>query len=284
MVSYRDVTARTSAWGLAVTLACCGGAAGVRAQAQEPGVLAEQLVAAMLQAGTRVRAGEGQGALGGARDEATDGDSDENATEAVKAALPPQTIYRYRDARGREVYTNSAEAVPVQERARAKVDLSHIDLHTELGGELNRRLEERYDRLASSPRCELLLKEASLGYYERMWEDYAPLLVCGGVLLLFVLFTPSALRRFGGPIWARTLMMAIPALAVGGVVTYSMRETGRALGELKQQAAPCEPGGFASLGAAPDAVLRRAALVRQLQSLVMPVPSTGELPPPPALQ
>ena len=245
-------------------------------------MLAEQLVAAMLQAGTRVRAGEVAGAS--KQDGANEQTGDVQATAAVKAHLPPQTIYRYRDARGHEVYTNSAEQIPVQNRERAKVDLSHIDLHTELGSELNRRLEERYQRLAGSPRCERLLKEAGLGYYERMWEDYAPLLVCGGLLLLFVLFTPSALRSFGGPIWARTLMMAIPALAVAGVVTYSMRETGRALSELKQQAAPCEPDGFASLGAAPDAVLRRAALVRQLQSLVMPVPTNGELPPPPELK
>jgi hypothetical protein len=199
------------------------------------------------------------------------------------APLPPQTIYRYRNAKGREVYTNSAEQIPEQDRARAKVDLSHIELNSELGSELNRRLEERYARLSDSPRCDRLRKEASLGFLERMWEDFGPLVVCGGVLLLFVLFTPLALRRVGGPAWARTLMMAIPALAVAGLVTFSMRETGRALSELKQQAAPCDPDGFASLGSAPNAVVRRAALVRQLQSLVMPVPPTGELPPPPSL-
>lgn len=238
--------------------------------------MAEQLVAAMLQAGTRTGA-DPTGELGGQPQPA------EAVAEParVQAPLPPQTIYRYRNKAGREVFTNSAEQIPEQQRERAKVDLSHITLNTELGNEMNKRLEQRYEKLVTSPRCERLREDASLGFLERLWEDYAPLVVCGGVLLLFILFTPSALRRFGGPIWARTLMMAIPALAIGGLVTFSMRETALALGQLRQKAAPCDPGQFASLQSAPDAVLRRAALVRQLQALVMPVPKTGELPPPP---
>jgi hypothetical protein len=274
------VIAGSRVCGLALSLAaCCCVADGSRAQAEPPqreqalAVQAEQLLAAMLQAGTEA------------------GIVPESAAERTKVAgpagralpLPPQAIYRYRDARGREVYTNSVEQIPVQERERARVDLTHIELNSELGTELNRQLEARYARLSDSPRCEQLRSDASLGFFERLWEDFAPLVVCGGVLLLFLLFTPSALRRFGGPVWARTLMMAIPALAVAGLVMFSMRETGRALSELKQQAAPCAPDGFASLGSAPDAVMRRAALVRQLQALVMPVPKTGELPPPPAV-
>ncbi|HMI94835.1 MAG TPA: hypothetical protein VK509_25855 [Polyangiales bacterium] len=277
------------AWGLALWLVCSGGAERARAQRQEPehglereqepAALAEQLLAAMLQAGRRV------GAAPSDAPESERARSDREAAVAPAALpLPPQTIYRYRNARGRVVYTNSAEQIPVQERERAKVDLSHIELNSELGTELNRRLEQRYARLTGSPRCEQLRKDASLGFVERLWEDFGPLVVCGGLLLLFVLFTPIALRRFGGPVWARTLMMAIPALAVAGLVTFSMRETGRALSELKQQAAPCEPGGFASLGGVPNAVMRRAALVRQLQNLVMPVPASGELPPPPSVR
>ena len=254
-------------------LVCCGGAERAQAQQaeqeQEPAALAEQLLAAMLQAGTR-------GAAPPAAEQPV-----ARPPAPLPPPPPPQTIYRFRNARGRVVYTNSAEQIPVQERARAKVDLSHIELNSELGTELNRRLEERYARLTGSSRCEQLRKDASGSFLERLWEDFGPLVVCGGLLLLFVLFTPSALRRFGGPVWARTLMMAIPALAVAGLVTFSMRETGRALSELKQQAAPCDPGGFASLGSAPNAVMRRAALVRQLQNLVMPVPASGELPPPP---
>jgi len=182
------------------------------------------------------------------------------------------------------VYTNSAESVPLDQRAQAKMDLSHIPLNSELGSELNRRLSDRYKKLVDSPGCAALRSEAEMGFVERLWNDYAPLLICGGVLLLFVLFTPAALRRFGGPIWARTLMMALPALAVAGVMTFSMRETGRVLIELKARAKPCEPGAFASLGGLPNSVQQRIDLVRRLQALTMPMPTSGELPPPPPPQ
>jgi hypothetical protein len=197
------------------------------------------------------------------------------ATQALPAAqssapLPPQTIYLWRDRNGRAFYTNSAEQIPELERERAKVDLSRISLNTELGTELNRRLEQRYTKLASSPKCAELRQAAELGFLEHMWADYAPLLICGGLLLLFLLFTPRAVHHFGGTAWSRTLMMAIPALAVAGVLTFSMRETNLALIELKHKAMPCEQGTFAAMGSSPDAVLRRAALVRHLQAMVLP--------------
>jgi hypothetical protein len=184
--------------------------------------------------------------------------------------LPPQTIYRWHDRHGRAFYTNSAEAIPEPERERAKVDLSRISLNTELGTELNHRLERRYEALAATPKCEQLRQAAELGFLERMWTDYAPLVVCGGLLLLFVLFTPRALRQFGGPVWSRTLMMAIPALALSGLVLFSMRETNLAVIELQHRAAPCEHSTFDGMGSSPDAVLRRAALVRHLQAIVVP--------------
>jgi hypothetical protein len=65
-------------------------------------------------------------------------------------------------------------------------------------------------------------------------------------------------------------MMAIPALALSGVLLFSMRETNLALIEMKHRAAPCEQSTFDGMGSTSDAVLRRAALVRQLQAMVTP--------------
>lgn len=296
--------------GLALVLACsCSAAASAQAQSEDTSALADQLMQLLTQSGIQLPNGtqgsmageqQGQGAappnpMGVANPDSwqltpeqrgyrppSATESSANGPTAVPAGgaggraaksstpLPPQTIYRWRDRKGRPFYTNSVEAIPESERARAKVDLSHITLNTELGNELNRRLEQRYEKLASTPKCEELREAAQLGFLERMWADYTPLVLCGGMLLLFVLFTPSALHRFGGPAWSRTLMMAIPTLALSGVVMFSMRETNLAVIEMKHKAEPCDQHTFDGMRSSPDAVLRRAALVRQLQSIVLP--------------
>ena len=181
---------------------------------------------------------------------------------------PGQTIYRYRNAQGRIVYTNAVEQVPVTERAKAKLDLRRIPLNTEVGNELEQRLEEEHARLTQSPYCQELRKAASIGYLARLWDEFAPLIVCGGLLLAFLVFTPSALRRFGAPAWARVLCMAIPSLAIAGLMMFSMNYTNKAIAQLKEQAKPCIAETFAGLGAQKDALFQRMKLVETLKQQI----------------
>jgi hypothetical protein len=187
------------------------------------------------------------------------------ADEGGSDADGTQSFYRYTNKHGRVVYTNIAEQVPPAERARSRVDLRHVSLNTEVGTEIDRRLEEQHAALMQTPYCRRMRAAAEVGFTTRLWEDFAPLIACGGLLLGFLFYTPSALRRFGAPAWAKVLMMAIPALAISGLVMFSMSYTNETIAKLKQQAKPCAAETFARLSGQQDAVMQHSQLVDKLQ-------------------
>lgn len=150
-----------------------------------------------------------------------------------------QTIYRYSDAQGRIVYTNVVEQVPLEQRKAGALDLSHVSLHSELGNDIARQLREEHKRLTGSQYCGDLKRAAGASFWRRMWDDYAPLIVCGALLVGFLLVTPFALRRIEAPVWARTLTMAIPMLALAGLVTFTMRTTSKIVVDLNARVRPC---------------------------------------------
>jgi hypothetical protein len=196
-------------------------------------------------------------------------DASSGAAASANAPNPaPQTLYRYVNRQGRVVYTNIEEQVPLEQRARGKLDLSRIELNTEIGTELDRRLQEQHAALSQSSYCKQLRSAASEGFWSQLWNDFAPLLICGGLLLGFLLYTPRALRRFGAPVWAKTLMMAIPSLAIAGAVTFSMTHTNKTILELKRQVEPCAEETFARLKTEPQALLKHAQLVEHLKRQV----------------
>lgn len=200
-----------------------------------------------------------------------------SAALLVSAPAQAQDFYRYVARNGRAVYTNIVEQVPLEQREHAKLDLSHISLNTEIGAELNRRFAEQHAELSASSYCRMLFDAAAQGPLRRAWEEFAPLIVCGGLLLAFLLFTPSALRRFGAPVWAKTLMMAIPSLAVGGLITFTMMQTNKALAELKRRVKPCAGETFAALAREPDALVQRSRLVSELQRQIATVHGAADL-------
>lgn len=195
----------------------------------------------------------------------------------ASAAHADESFYRYRHADGRVVYTNIAEQVPIEQRATAKLDLSRVALNTQIGNELALRFQAKHEQLTKTPHCQQLRAAANQDFLSRLWADFAPLVVCGGVLLCFLLFTPVALRRFGAPVWARTLMMAIPTLAVTGVVAFTMSHTNRSISALKQRAQPCMPDALERLAGAKN-LLPHAKLIEQLEREIGrpgPVPGVG---------
>ena len=181
------------------------------------------------------------------------------------AAQAEETYYRYVGRNGRPVYTNIAEQVPVEQREQGRLDLSQIELNTEIGRELDRRFEEEHAALTESDYCANLKRAVDRGVLEQAWQDFGPLLACGGLLLAFLLFTPAALRRFGAPVWAKTLMMAVPALAVGGLLTFTMSHTNKTIAGLKQKVRPCATETFSALKSAPNPILQHARLIEQLK-------------------
>ena len=110
-------------------------------------------------------------------------------------ARAEETYFRVVQKSGRVVYTNIAEQVPIEQRDSSRLDLSKIELNSEIGRELDQRFADEHATLAQSDYCQELRGAAGQSFWQRLWADFGPLLVCGGLLLGFLLFTPSALRR-----------------------------------------------------------------------------------------
>jgi hypothetical protein len=180
-------------------------------------------------------------------------------------ASAEEVYYRYVNERGRVVFTNAAEQVPLEQREQGRLDLSKVSLNTEIGNELDRRFEEEHAQLTQSDYCKQVRVAAKRSFLEQLWDDFGPLLVCGGALLLFLLFTPTALRRFGAPVWAKVLMMAIPTLALTGLMTFTMSHTNRTVSDLRRRVQPCAPETFAKLKSDPNPIAKHAELIEQLK-------------------
>lgn len=174
--------------------------------------------------------------------------------------------YRYRGADGREVFTNVIESVPLAQRAGSELDLSHVSLNSELGTQLNARLEAEHQRLARSDYCVEAKQAAEAEPLQALWDRYSPLIVTGALLLLFVLLTPAMLRRVAVPEWVRTLRFAVPVLAISGMLLYSMMEANRGMHDALSGAAPCQAATFEGLGQGEHPLADRLALVQALRA------------------
>lgn len=201
------------------------------------------------------------------------GDNEEK--EKRRAALG--TIYKVELPDGRVVYTNLAERVPPEKRAQATVDLAHISLHTELGNEIDKRLKLEHEKLLGSKYCRDLRDDANAPLSERLWRDEQPLVICVGAVLVLLLLTPWMVRHVGGPQWGRTLMMAVPALVIAGLVMFAMMKANGALVDLRGKAKPCEQASWDTLAAKPETALRdRLSLVQQLQQQLAAIENLGK--------
>lgn len=185
----------------------------------------------------------------------------EAAAHASKPDDAGAVVYRYRGPSGPPVYTNILDAVPLEQRARARVDLSRVTLNSPLGRELDAQLDREHERLKRQPLCQQLVAAAGQSLAARVWHDHGPLVVCGAAIAGFVLLTPWALRRVGGQAWARTLTMAVPALGIAGLALYTTLTSARQLRALKERAGPCDETTWNALKSDPSSLLERLHLL-----------------------
>lgn len=186
----------------------------------------------------------------------------------VEAAQRPDHVFRYRNDKGRDVFTNVAESVPLDQRAKAKLDLSQVPLNSELGGQINARLSVEHDKLSRSAYCKDARREAEAHRLQDLWDEYGPLFVVGAAILAFLVISPMMMRRVAVPAWVRTLRFVVPALAVAGGVSYSMMKTNRAISSFKRKAEPCMESTWTELGDDRGGLASKLALIQQLRSQV----------------
>jgi hypothetical protein len=185
-------------------------------------------------------------------------------------------MYRYVNTKGRVVYTNAAEQIPVAQRESARVDLSRVSLNTELGAEIERRLEQQHMALTQSTYCKRMVAAANGSFLERAWQEDAPSIVCAAAVLLLFLFTPRALRSINAPDWAKLLMTAIPALTLIGLIAFMVTHANKTIDTVKARAQPCLHETFAALEGEKDALARRSQLVESLQQQASKLERTGK--------
>ncbi len=179
----------------------------------------------------------------------------------------PNTIYRYRNKRGRTVFTNIPDQVPADQREHAKVDLSHITLNPQIGAELDASMQQEFEHLSASPECREIKQQAS-HWLQPIWDDYGHLIVLGGILLALLMATPYALRRVEAPVWARTLTKSIMLIGFVGVFMHTTVRAGKTYDAMKKAAAPCQRETWTTLAKAPDGRGNQLKLLMDLQSMI----------------
>lgn len=199
-------------------------------------------------------------------------DSEAKTRPASKA---PQTIYRYRGEQGRTLYTNVEAQIPEAERNEAIMDLSHIPLNSAMGTQINRKMEQAHKKLAETKFCKSARARPEpvvpppaaglLGKAQTLWAGYAPLIVCGGLLLLLFLISPIMIRKVDPYAWRRVLMFALPALVVGGGSAQMLMKTGQAVSGFASVSENCDPQAFEGLLEGQSPLAARLSMLQALQ-------------------
>jgi hypothetical protein len=174
-------------------------------------------------------------------------------------------LYRYVTPQGQTRYTNVLGFVPAAQRSAAAVDLSRVSVNSDVGRDLDQRLQAEHGKLASGPSCQQLRAAAEKPLWRTVWDEHGPLVVIGGAICLLFLVTPMMLRRFG-PNWARALSITISALAAIGLFTYATLRGSQALSQLKARAAPCEPGSYEAVAKTDHGLVERVRLLQGMRT------------------
>jgi hypothetical protein len=175
-------------------------------------------------------------------------------------------LYQYRARSGRTTYTNLADSVPLAQRASSRLDLSQVPLNSKLGAELDQQLKAHYDKLRESPFCHRIQEAATEPFWQRAWKEHAPLVVCGGAILAFLLVTPWMVRRVGGAPWARALSLAVPVLGFVGLTSFVLMKSGRSISQLRERALPCDPATWATAGRSDKGLVEHLQLLSALKT------------------
>lgn len=180
----------------------------------------------------------------------------------------PNTIYRYRNKRGRTVFTNIWDDIPPAHRARAeKVDLSHVTLNPQIGAELDASMQHEFEVLSASPECRQAKEEAA-HWLKPIWDDYGHLIVLGAIMLALLLATPYALKRIDAPVWSRTLTKSFMMLGFVGLFMHTTVSAGKTYKAMKSAAEPCERETWAGLANQKDERPNKVKLLMELQAMI----------------
>ena len=171
-------------------------------------------------------------------------------------------FYQYRNRAGRTVFVSDRSLVPAGIDAEP-FDVSHIDLNSELGSELEAAALAEHEALRSSTHCtdanaSPQTATSHVLRNERHW------LGIGVAVLVLLVTAPWVARRVGWPRWIRTLALAIPLLLSLGILVHVLLSTRTALRATQETVALCDPQTMTD-AESPEA---RASIVHRLRSQI----------------
>jgi hypothetical protein len=170
-----------------------------------------------------------------------------------------QTIYRYKNDRGRTVFVNGLRRVPERYRAGARpVDLSHISLNRQLGNELRTEVDRQLERLEQRRQKQARVQRRTAGgapcvprvtaigspdagWPRELWRRHGHLVLISAVLLALLIATPFVVRRVQPERWVRLLMFVLPLLGAAVLMGYAALNTSRAVRGARQSIQRCPP-------------------------------------------
>jgi muconolactone delta-isomerase len=131
-------------------------------------------------------------------------------------------FYSYQGDSGRTVYVNRFSMVPPEKRAQARaVDLSEVELHEELADDLADAVEDELRYLKDSDPCNEARSEERAGAWKHIWRRHGPWILASLAAIILVMMTPWMVARTPPGVWSRLLMVALPALAMTGLLAVS---------------------------------------------------------------
>jgi len=150
-------------------------------------------------------------------------------------------FYSYKGDSGRTVYVNRFSMVPPEKRSEARaVDLSKVELHEELAEQLADAVEEELLYLKDSDPCNEARGEESAGAWKHVWRRHGPWLLASTAAVMLVLMTPWMVARTPPGVWSRSLMIALPALALTALMAVSATRVTASLQAVQQLVKLCD--------------------------------------------
>lgn len=167
------------------------------------------------------------------------------------------------------VYVNDLSFVPDRFKQRAqRVDLSDVSLNFELAADLERETQALLNDLLKSDACLKKRQAADRGWAMTLWEEYGILLLFGLLIVVLLAFSPAIMRRVDPPQWGRFLMLAIPAICVIAVLSFSLVRTSAMVAQTRSEADPCRPERYLFPAATPELRNKKMTMIEQLKKTV----------------
>ncbi|MEM9729913.1 MAG: hypothetical protein AAF997_15130 [Myxococcota bacterium] len=160
---------------------------------------------------------------------------------AVASADTAPVFYSYVGDSGRTVYVNRFSLIPPNKRSKARaVDLSEVSLNPELAEELSGAVVKEIQYLKKSDPCEKARAEDKVAAWKHVWYRHGPWILSSFAALVLLLLSPWMIRRTPQGVWARFLMVALPALAMTTLLAISTTRARTSLAAVDELAKLCD--------------------------------------------